>query len=542
MTTGIIRTLILISTLLIAASTLAQEPYEARASRLQPQDISALIEKAQAGDLPSQVLLWLAYSGGHGVPKSTQKGIPWLRKAAEQGSLESQFVLSTIYESGSGGEKVDHAEAFKWAMQAAQRGHMVAQHNVASDYLHGKGVPKDLDQARYWYTKAAEQGFAHSEWMLGRIYVDGIGVPPNREEGLKWLSKSLAQGHSPTMMTLAAMYTDPSGIPQDPQLVFDLHRAAAQQGNHYSEFEVGRIYRAGYLGAPDYSQAIAWFQKAAAANYGPADRFLGEMYETGKGVPADAAQAVSHYERAADLGVSGAIQRLGEIYRDGTGVASDPVKACMWFTVGAKMGAPESESALEILQAKLTESQRQMAASTANSWTVEHPDALEQKPGRFEYQGWTLVERGPQTSRPPSTPEERAYAIRLTQKLETDPLSLDASAARAWLDEWWSDILDLTVRPCNLIDSPHHEPNPYSVELYKQITFSEGAYILQNPAKDTNWNAAFLAGVQGALEAYESILRQQPSAKYPFLDELLAQRDSGQLAATVRTLVRERCK
>jgi TPR repeat protein len=542
MPTGIIPTLFLISTLLIAASTLAQEPYEARAARLQPQDIPPLIEKAQAGDLPSQVLLWLAYSGGHGVPKSTQKGIPWLRKAAEQGSLESQFVLSTIYEFGSGGEKVNHTEAFKWAMQAAQRGHMVAQHNVAGDYFHGMGVPKDLEQARYWYTQAAEQGFAHSEWMLGRIYVEGIGVPPNREEGLKWYSKSLAQGHAPTMMTLAAMYTDPSGVPRDLQLVFDLHRAAAQQGNHYSEFELGRIYRAGYLGAPDYSQAIAWFQKAATANYGPADRFLGEMYETGKGVATDPAQAVSHYERAADLGVSAAIQRLGEIYRDGSGITADPVKACMWFTVGAKMGTPESESALEILQAKLTESQRQMAASTANSWIVEHPDAMEQTPEHFEYQGWTRVERGPQTSRPPSTPEERAYALRLTQKLETDPLSLDASAARAWLDEWWSDIPDFTVRPCNLIDSPNHQSNPYADELYKQITFSEGAYILQNPAKVTDWNAAFLAGVQGALRAYESILRQQSSAKYSFLDDLLAQRESGQLAATVQTLVRERCK
>ena len=42
----------------------SQEPYEDHAARLQPQDIPPLIEKAQAGDRPSQVLLWLAYSGG----------------------------------------------------------------------------------------------------------------------------------------------------------------------------------------------------------------------------------------------------------------------------------------------------------------------------------------------------------------------------------------------------------------------------------------------------------------------------------------------
>jgi TPR repeat protein len=534
--------LFLVSTLLIAVSVVAQEAYEARAARLQPADIPPLIEKAQTGDLPSEVLLWLAYSGGHGVPKNTQKGIPWLRKAAEQGSLESQFVLGTVYEFGRGGEPVNHKESFKWALLAAQRGHMVAQHNVATDYFEGTGVSKDLEQARSWYTRAAEQGFAHSEWMLGRIYVDGIGVAPNREEGLKWLSKSLAQGHSPTMMTLAAMFSDPNGVPQDPQLVFDLHRAAAERGNHFSEFELGRFYRAGYLGAPDYGQAMVWFQKSAAVNYGPADHFLGAMYEAGQGVLPDAAQSRMHYERAAGLGVSGAIQRLGEVYRDGTGVATDLVNACMWFTIGAKMGAAESESALETLNPRLTEAQRQMAAAQANTWITEHPDAMQQRPAHFVYQGWTSVERGPQSSRPPSTPEERGYAIRLTHKLETDPLSLDSSAARAWLDEWWRDIPDMTVRSCNLIDPPNHEPNPYGEELYKQITYSEGAFILQSSAKVTDWDAAFLAGVQGSLRAYESILREAPSARSLFLEDLLAQRETGQLSGTVRTLVRERCK
>jgi TPR repeat protein len=542
MPTLIIHRLLLVSTLLIAVSTLAQEPYEARAARLQPRDIPKLIEKGQTGDLPSQVLLWLAYFGGHGVPKDLQKGLPWLRKAAEQGSLESQFELSTVYEFGSGGVPVDHAESFKWALQAAKRGHMVAQHNVGGDYLQGQGVSKDLERARYWYTRAAEQGFAHSEWMLGRIYVEGIGVAPNREEALKWLSKSLAQGHSPTMTTLAEMFTDPNGIPQQPQLVFDLHRAAAQRGDQRSEFELGRFDYAGYLGAPDYAEAMAWFQKAAAADYGPADQYLGEMYEEGKGVSADPEQARIHYGRAAGLGVSAAIQRLGEIHRDGTGVANDPVTACMWFTVGAKMGAAESEGALETLEARLTEAQRRMAAARANTWMAEHPNAMEQKPGHFDYQGWTLVERGSKPSRPPSTAEERGYAIRLTHNVEKDPLSLDASAARAWLDEWWEEIPDIMVRPCNLSDPPNHEPNPYGDELYKQITYSEGAFILENLARATDWNAAFLAGMQGALRAYESIMRQRPSAKSSFFDDLLAQRDTGRLPGTVRALVRERCK
>lgn len=73
---------LLLCTVLACVSGIAQEPYEARAARLQPEDIPPLIQKAQDGDLSSQVLLWLAYSGGHGVPKDVQRGLPWLRKAA----------------------------------------------------------------------------------------------------------------------------------------------------------------------------------------------------------------------------------------------------------------------------------------------------------------------------------------------------------------------------------------------------------------------------------------------------------------------------
>ena len=533
---------LLLCAVLTCLPALSQEPYEARAARLQAEDIPPLLEKAQAGDLPSQVLLWLAYSGGHGVPKDVHKGIPWLRKAAEQGSVESQFVLSTVYQSGRGGTPADPDESFKWALKAAQRGHPIAQHNVADAYLHGLGVDINLEQARAWFQRAAEQGFAHSEWMMGRIYLEGIGVVPNRDEALKWLTKSLAQGHAPTMITLAEMYKGPNGIPAAPQLVFDLDRAAAQRGSHYAEFELGRFYRAGYLNAPDYTQAMTWFNRSAAPGYGPADQFLGAMYEAGEGVPADLVQARSHFERAANLGVSGAIQKMGELSRDGQGVPADPISAYMWFTIGAKIGIPESENALETMKPKCTPAQRQAAQSLANTWMAEHPDAIEQKPGHFEFQDWAWVERGPQPSRGPATPDERDYAILLTQRIEKDPLSLDASAARSWLDKWWEEVPDLTVRPCNLIDAPSHEPYEYGQELYNQITYSEGVFILETPAKTTDWNAAFLAGMNGALRAYESILKQKPSARSAFLDDLLQQRASDTLAHTVLRLVKERCK
>ena len=75
--------------LLACACAVSQEPYEDRAARLQAEEIPPLIEKAKTGDLPSQVLLWLAYRHGYGVAKDPSKGVPYLRMAAEPGSIES---------------------------------------------------------------------------------------------------------------------------------------------------------------------------------------------------------------------------------------------------------------------------------------------------------------------------------------------------------------------------------------------------------------------------------------------------------------------
>jgi hypothetical protein len=77
---------LLLCTVLACVSGLSQEPYEARAARLQPEDIPPLIQKAQDGDLSSQVLLWLAYKGGHGCPRTLPKGFRGCARPLNKGA------------------------------------------------------------------------------------------------------------------------------------------------------------------------------------------------------------------------------------------------------------------------------------------------------------------------------------------------------------------------------------------------------------------------------------------------------------------------
>jgi hypothetical protein len=65
-------------------------------------------------------------------------------------------------------------------------------------------------------------------------------------------------------------------------------------------------------------------------------------------------------------------------------------------------------------------------------------------------------------------------------------------------------------------------------ELMLQSMMGNGSFKLQNPGADEN--AARLAGMESALRAYEAMLKQKPAFKTAAFDELLARRESGDLA------------
>ena len=54
----------------------------------------------------------------------------------------------------------DYATALAEFRQAAERGSVVAQINLAAMYFKGQGVPQDDAEAAKWYRKAADQGDA----------------------------------------------------------------------------------------------------------------------------------------------------------------------------------------------------------------------------------------------------------------------------------------------------------------------------------------------------------------------------------------------
>jgi hypothetical protein len=146
-----------------------------------------------------------------------------------------------------------------------------------------------------------------------------------------------------------------------------------------------------------------------------------------------------------------------------------------------------------------------------------------------------------QSSRGPSTQSERDTAVKAARLLESDPLNKDAKKLRAWFVQWLIEIPDITVIACTSYMPHKDKENEFEAELFVQMMFSGAAFIIEHPEQSNDRIAVDLAGLEGALQAYQAILRTKPKAKWVILDDLVAKRDTGQLKEYVEEISQTKC-
>lgn len=153
------------------------------------------------------------------------------------------------------------------------------------------------------------------------------------------------------------------------------YHVGAMRGDAAAQTNLGVLYAKGQGVPQDYSQAFAWFSKAADQGYAVAEYHLGRMYSLGKGVRQDYAQAAVRFRKAADEGDATAQTSLGELYLKGLGVTQDVVQALKWFILAAKDNRQRTEWGT-ILTTRMTSAQIADAQRLAREWTT----AFEQRP------------------------------------------------------------------------------------------------------------------------------------------------------------------
>ena len=142
----------------------------------------------------------------------------------------------------------------------------------------------------------------------------------------------------------------------------------------------------------------------------------------------------------------------------------------------------------------------------------------------------------------PSTSEECARIVSIALASDKDPLAVMASADGKWAVKWMDEVPDYTFGPDK---GAFWAMGAAKGDLRKAMQFQHGistaAYQVQHQIRDPrkkaeDAEAVALAGLEGLLRAYETLLPRRPENRSEKMDEALASRNKGELAAFLKTL------
>jgi len=123
----------------------------------------------------------------------------WYEKAARKGNIDAIFNLALD------DVRRNPARARRLYQQAALRGDLYSQTNLAVMLLDGEGGKTDTAAGFRWMRKAAQRGDDKAQYNLGRAYTDGEDIQKNYSLAKKWLSKAAKLGHYRALRLLKSL-------------------------------------------------------------------------------------------------------------------------------------------------------------------------------------------------------------------------------------------------------------------------------------------------------------------------------------------------
>jgi TPR repeat protein len=152
---------------------------------------------AEQGDALAQYVVGNFYYTGRGVTNDFDEAIAWWQKAGAQNQMDAETALGQLYlipAAPYGTRYLNPAAALPWLRKAADQGSARALNNLGVAYENGLGVKRDFAQAAKWYRAAATRGDAQGQANLGQLYRYGQGVDKDLVEAFVWFKLSSSQG------------------------------------------------------------------------------------------------------------------------------------------------------------------------------------------------------------------------------------------------------------------------------------------------------------------------------------------------------------
>jgi TPR repeat protein len=141
----------------------------------------------------AEKLYTLALEEMKGVNPNIKNVLNNLNQAYNLGSMDACYALATWFLHGTHVKK-DMKKAISLLKISAAKKHSDALYDLAVCYEEGKGIEKDERKAFLSYLEAALYGDDQSNYEVGRCYYYGVGIIEDKQIAGVWLDKAESLG------------------------------------------------------------------------------------------------------------------------------------------------------------------------------------------------------------------------------------------------------------------------------------------------------------------------------------------------------------
>lgn len=263
----------------------------------------------QAGNNPfAAYSLGGQYLRGQGVEQNDELAYALFHMAAVQGNAYAQYQLGRMCRDGIGTE-VDPVSSKQW-YEKAYRSFLTMERTMTDDrlyyrlgsmYLTGTGTEVDLEQARCCFEKAVQMGNADALYGLGKLYLKPEFPDYDPDRAIAYLERAVKKDHAFAKYQLGKLLCQGELVEKDIARGLSLLDELTQSGVSCAAYIAGKEYLK-EEGWQDIKKAIAYLRRAAEGGNSYAEYQLGKLYYFGNGVRADREMGLEYLKASAAHG------------------------------------------------------------------------------------------------------------------------------------------------------------------------------------------------------------------------------------------------
>ena len=318
---------------------------------------------ADNGHLESQTELGLMYLKGDVIEKDLQVASSWLLEATQNKGLastdedakkkgakkkdkkkkkKSKKELQKEYEENFNkglrayGRK-DYEKAIMHLYPLALKDDYDAQLVLGDIYMREEGVYKDIKKGLDWYKRAIALGNVKAARLLGSMYLNGDIVKQNSKKGIELLLKAARLGDVASQLALGNYYITSKKTDYNPSKAAYWLAKAAKKKDPDAQYNLAELYRKGVGVEENEKKAFKLYKKAEKQGHQKASLIIGKKYYFDKKKP-DHKKAFEMFKRSATQGEAEASFYLGEMYFNGQATKKDIKQAFNWYSKAASLG------------------------------------------------------------------------------------------------------------------------------------------------------------------------------------------------------------